>query len=218
MSITWLRTELNYDWMHFICWFTLHFSNKVCQDIKCCVCLKNHFHAVTPIVRTVWKRPLGSKTEWVNIVKLCTNITHRTKTCFLQPVNHGGYVRAIQRTEYCWFSWTVKRIINLYTDSSFPLWSIPETKGWHVMAAAWSFPISFCLVTGTETQQYIFYCHVSKHKWQSRLTFSFTDLTSFLTFASQKAPLYFALTSVPISKKAGSNVAWNIYRLRIVQW
>ena len=46
-------------------------------------------------------------------------------------------------------------ITNLYTDSSFPLWSIPETKGWHAMAA-WSFPISFHLATGTETQQYLF--------------------------------------------------------------
>jgi len=35
-------------------------------------------------------------------------------------------------------------------------------------------------------------------------TLHLTDLIIFLTFASQKAPLYFALTSVPMGRYGGS--------------
>jgi hypothetical protein len=41
------------------------------------------------------------------------------------------------------------------------------------------------------------------------LTLHFTDLTSFLTLASQNAPLYLALTSVPTDKYGGSSPVYN---------
>lgn len=41
------------------------------------------------------------------------------------------------------------------------------------------------------------------------LTLHLTDLTSFLTLASQNAPLYLALTSVPTDKYGGSSPVYN---------
>ena len=42
---------------------------------------------------------------------------------------------------------------------------------------------------------------------QIYLTLHFTNLTTFLTLASQNAPLYFALTSVPTVRYGGSWIA-----------
>lgn len=46
------------------------------------------------------------------------------------------------------------------------------------------------------------------HKYIIKLTLHLTDLTIFFTLASQKAPLYLALTSVPTGKNGGSSPAW----------
>lgn len=45
------------------------------------------------------------------------------------------------------------------------------------------------------------------HKYIIKLTLHLTDLTIFFTLASQKAPLYLALTSVPTGKNGGSSPA-----------
>ena len=188
------------------------------KTIKYCVCLKNHnhFHAVTPIVRTVWKRPLGSKTEWVNIVKLCTNMTRRTKTCFFTASQSWRLYQSNTKNRILLIFLKCELQTCILTAVSLCDLFLRLKDGMRWLLGV--FPYLSIWQQGLKLNNIFFYCHISKQKWQSRLTFSFTDLTSFLTFASQKAPLYFALTSVPIGKKAGSNVAWNIYRLRIVQW
>lgn len=48
------------------------------------------------------------------------------------------------------------------------------------------------------------------HKYIIKLTLHLTDLTIFFTLASQKAPLYLALTSVPTGKNGGSSPAWQV--------
>ena len=107
-----------------------------------------------------------------------------------------------------------------------PLWTTAEIKGWQVpLYESWQRSKDgrqwllarvrldlFVLQPGSKTKQHNLYCHECKPEQWCRLTFSLTDLTNFLTFASQNAPLYLALTSVPIGKKAGSNVAWNMHR------